>query len=240
VPVKVFFGILDAEKRPDDGEEAEPVEEEVAGHAEDGHGVSAQRWAKDARGVELRGVEGDGVGEVFALHELWHEGLVAGRVHGHRHARAEGYCGDSPHRNVLEECQAGEQERQQHHDGLRDEEQAALVDAVCDHSAEEGYEEERNLPGEADDAEPERGVGERDHQPALGDILHPGADVRGEVPCPEEAEIWVAQGADDLRQLSYFRFWKGLNDSRGLVGRGGEVLFVELGAGRQGELRKLV
>ena len=152
VTVEIFFGVLDADEAPRDGEEAEAVEEEVAGHAEEGHGVSAQGGAEDARGVELRGVERDGVGEVFALDELGHEGLVAGRVHGHRYAVAEGDGGDSPDGDVVKECEARENECQHHHDGLGDEEQAALVDAVCDDSAEKGYEKERDLSGEADDA----------------------------------------------------------------------------------------
>ncbi len=54
---------------------------------------------------------------------------------------------------------------------------------------------------EADHAQPECGVGELQHEPALGDVLHPGADVGEEVAGPEEAEVTMAQGAGDARNL---------------------------------------
>ena len=101
---------------------------------------------------------------------------------------------------TLKEGEARKNEGQQHHDGLRDQQQAALVDAVGNDSAKEREEQERDRSGEPDNAQPEGGVGEGENQPALGHVLHPGADVGEEIAAPEEAEIGVAQGADDLRQ----------------------------------------
>ena len=60
-------------------------------------------------------------------------------------------------------------------------------------------------PAEADNAQPEGGVGQRKHQPALGHVLHPGADVGEEVAAPEEAEVGIAKGADDLREAAVSR-----------------------------------
>jgi hypothetical protein len=90
------------------------------------------------------------------------------------------------------------------------------------------------LPGESDDAEPEGGVGEGEDEPAAGNVLHPAADVGGEIAGPEEAEVGIAQSADDLRQLGRFRFER-LDDRRGFIGRSREVLLVEFGAIGQGE-----
>ena len=74
-----------------------------------------------------------------------------------------------------------------------------------------------------------------EHQPTLRHVLHPRADVGGEVAGPEEAEIRITQSANRLRQLRRFRFWKSLYDGRGLVGRGGQVLFIQFGsAGQRG------
>ena len=40
------------------------------------------------------------------------------------------------------------------------------------------------------------------YQPALGDILHPGADVGEKVAGPEETEVAMAQGAGEARNLN--------------------------------------
>ena len=69
--------IADASERDEHGEEAESVEKEISGHAEDRHGKAAERWPEHARHIELRGVERDGVGEVFSRHKLRHQRLVA-------------------------------------------------------------------------------------------------------------------------------------------------------------------
>jgi hypothetical protein len=82
---------------------------------------------------------------------------------------------------------------------MRDEEHATLVDSIGDDTAEDGKDEERNGSGKADDAEPEGRIGEGEHEPALGYVLHPCADVGEEVAGPEEAEAGMAQGADHLR-----------------------------------------
>ena len=94
----LIFRILDAGEREEHGEEADAVQEEVAGDTHQGHGVPAEGGTEDARHVELRGVEGDGVGEVFAGHQARDQGLVAGRVHGHGHAVQEGDQPQPPRR----------------------------------------------------------------------------------------------------------------------------------------------
>jgi hypothetical protein len=67
----------------------------------------------------------------------------------------------------------------------------------------EGEEQKRNGAAEADNAEPESGVvGEREDEPALGHILHPGADVGEKIAAPEEAEVGIAEGPCDLRKAA--------------------------------------
>ena len=83
-------------------------------------------------------------------------------------------------------------------------------DAIGNHAADESKEQDRDGRGKAHHAQPECGVGELQHQPALGDVLHPGADVGEEVAGPEEAEVAMAQGAGDAWNLK----------ERGLVGIG--------------------
>src|SRR6478752_2774883 len=45
-------------------------------------------------------------------------------------------------------------------------------------------------------------IGELQHQPALGDVLHPGADVGEEIAGPEEAEVTMAESASKARNLN--------------------------------------
>ena len=118
------FRVVDLEECSEDGEEADAVEEEVAGDAEGGHGISAEGGTEDAGEVELGGVEGDGVGEVFTGYEAGNEGLVAGGVHGLCYAVEEGDEGDFPDVyegvavGAFEPGEQGESEGEQHHGGL--------------------------------------------------------------------------------------------------------------------------
>ena len=102
------------------------------------------------------------------------------------------HCSDSPNCNAVEEGEPGEDEGQHHHHRLCNEQQAALVDAIGNHSTKQRDEEEWNLSREANDAKPESGAGESEDEPATGYVLHPAADVGGEIAHPEEAEVGVA------------------------------------------------
>src|ERR1041385_1158425 len=72
--------VSDADKGDQHGEKAESVEEEISGHADERHGKAAQSWSEHARHVELRGVERDGVGEVFSRHKSRHQRLIGWRI----------------------------------------------------------------------------------------------------------------------------------------------------------------
>ena len=76
---------------------------------------------------------------------------------------------------------------------IRHHEQLALIYVVSNYAADESKEQDRKRRGKADHAEPESRVGKLQHQPALGDVLHPGADVREEVAGPEEPEVAMAR-----------------------------------------------
>ncbi len=80
----------------------------------------------------MAGVESNGVGQVFALDQPRHQSLVAGLVHGHGRSIEEGDQGNFPHRNDLGPGQGGKKKGQDHHDGLGNKQQPALVDPVSD------------------------------------------------------------------------------------------------------------
>ena len=65
-------------------------------------------------------------------------------------------------------------------------------------AAERAEGEDGDLGAEPGGAEQQFGVGEAVDQPALGHILHPGADQGDDLPGEEEAEIAVAQGAEGM------------------------------------------
>ena len=51
-------------------------------------------------------------------------------------------------------------------------------------------------------SQPESRVSELKHEPALGDSLHPGADIGEEVAGPKEAEVTMAQSAGEARNFN--------------------------------------
>ena len=81
-----------------------------------------------------------------------------------------------------------------HLDVLRAEQQPAPIVAIGDHAADQREQQDRQLAQEIIEPEEERGLGEVEDEPALRDLLHPGADGRGEGPEPQDAEIAVAKG----------------------------------------------
>ena len=67
--------------------------------------------------------------------------------------------------------------------------------AVADRAAEEREEQDRTELERADEPQPERGVGQLEHEPRLADALHPRADQGDELPAPEQPEVAMTEGA---------------------------------------------
>ena len=67
-------------------------------------------------------------------------------------------------------------------------------------AADQREEQDRQLAEEVVEPEVERRVGEVEDQPALRDLLHPGADRRGEGAEPQHAEIAVSEGGERALQ----------------------------------------
>jgi hypothetical protein len=62
---------------------------------------------------------------------------------------------------------------------LRREQRTPAIASVGEHAARKREEDDRQLLQERIEAEEERRVGQRQHQPVLRHDLHPGADARG-------------------------------------------------------------
>src|SRR5579859_7724540 len=106
------------------------------------------------------------------------------------------------HVDDFEIRQRGHDESEDHHGGLRDHKHFAPVYVVSNYAADERKQQNGKRCGKADYAKPESGVGKLKHQPALGDVLHPGADVGEEIASPEEPEIAMAKSAGEARNLN--------------------------------------
>ena len=91
---------------------------------------------------------------------------------------------------------AASSERHGHLHDLRRQHHVPAIAAIGDDAADQREEQDRRFADEAVEAEIKRrrGAGERDDQPRLRHLLHPGADARGERAEPKQPEIAVGQG----------------------------------------------
>ena len=91
--------------------------------------------------------------------------------------------------------EGGQREGRAHLHALRDQQHRPAIAAVGDHAADEREEQDRQLAEERVEAEVERRVRQREHEPALGDLLHPRADAGREGADPQHAEVAVGERA---------------------------------------------
>ena len=105
------------------------------------------------------------------------ERLPGGVVEDGDQAEDEGDQVDVPDLHMAAEGEHGEGEAGQAHGGLGEQQQLALGEAVGDDAAVEPEEQHRQELQRGGDADRGGGAGEAEHQPVLGDALHPGAGV---------------------------------------------------------------
>ena len=103
-----------------------------------------------------------------------------------------------PNLEHAREGQRGQRERQHHGQGLREEHQAVALDPVNQCSREGRDEQTGNLPGEGDDAQPDRRPGQAINEPGNRHLLHPGAEDRNPLPEEIEAEVAMSQARNEV------------------------------------------
>ena len=185
-----------AKNRGDHEQERDAVEAEAHHHPDGGEGRAGHHRADDAGEIELDGVEGDGVGQVFLADEGGNQGLIRRPAEGLRTARDTRQRQDVPDLHDVEEDQRGQDERRRHLHDLRDQHHVAPIAAIGDDAANEREQQDRQLAEKAVEAEKERRAraGEGDDQPGLRHFLHPRADARREGAGPEQPEVAVGEG----------------------------------------------
>ena len=146
--------------------------------ADGGEQDPGDRRTDQAAELEDRGVHADRVPQVARAHELVDEDLAGRLVQHGDQAQDQGDHVDVPDLDPLAERQHGEDRRQHRGHGLAQHEDLPLREAVRHHAgprAEEQRGKELQRHGDADGGD---GTGELEHQPVLGDPLHPERDRR--------------------------------------------------------------
>ncbi len=159
------------------GDEGQPVEQERPAAAEGGDQHTGDGGPDQPGGLEVGGVEADGVAQLVRADHLGDEGLPGRVVEDGDQAEDEGDQVDVPDLHMAAQREHGEGEAGEAHRGLGDQQQRALGEAVGDDAAVEPEEQHRQELQRGGDADGGGGAGEAEHQPVLGDALHPGTGV---------------------------------------------------------------
>ncbi len=152
-----------------------------------------------AREIELNRVERDRVGQVLFRNERRNQRLIGRPAERLRDAGDERERQDQPDADGAGEDERRQREGRRHLHALRHEQQMAAVAAIGDDAADEREEQDRDLADERIEAEEKGrgGAGERDDEPGLRDLLHPGADAGDERAEPEQAKVAIGQRRRD-------------------------------------------
>ena len=177
-------------ERADDGDVADRVDQEAPALAHRRDHDAGDGGSRDARAVDHRRVQRDRVEQVLAAADhLDHERLPRRDVERVRDAEQRSQDEEMPHLDGAGERDCREDERENHHGGLRADEDAPPIRAIRHDAAERRQQKDRNLARESDQAEKRRGAREPVDQPRLRDGLHPGADEGDELAREEETII---------------------------------------------------
>jgi len=147
------------------------------------------RRADQAAELENRGVHADGIAQVGRPHEFIDKNLP-GRLVQHRdQAQGQGKRVHVPDLDALRECQGSKTRGQDRGRPLAQHQNSPFGEAVRHHAAprsekQRGQELQRHRDADGGD-----GAGELEHQPVLGNALHPQRYHRYEVSGREDAEV---------------------------------------------------
>jgi D-alanyl-D-alanine carboxypeptidase len=174
----------DEEHAGDHGEVAHGVDAEVAGDPERRDRHPGDRGPDDARQVERRRAQRDGIDEILARHQLRDERLP------HRHldgVHETGHQREQVHVPDLDHAGQGEHEEGRglrHRDAVDRDERATLVDAVGEDPTQRREEHRRPEHEGHDEAQLERRATQLEHEPRQRHRLHPRADQASDLPEP--------------------------------------------------------
>ena len=182
----------DGQKRGEDRQEAQPVDEEAPPFADPVDQQTADGRPHHPRRMEHGRIERDGIHQVRLADQVAQERLAHGDVecvhttdgHGHRQQVADAHG--------AAQGQSGQGEGQHHLCALRGQKGTPPIAAVGHQSAHRGR-RKRETRWRIQSFQQRRRARQPVDEPELRRGLHPGPEQGGELPCEEDAEIAVPE-----------------------------------------------
>jgi hypothetical protein len=196
---------LHQQQSDDHGDVADGIGGKAPAFSDSCHQNSGYGWTDDARAVEHRGIQRDGVHQIFFADHVDEEGLAAGDIEGVHHSEEGREHEDMPYLDASGQRERSQNSREDHGSGLSGDDEPLAIDAVGGDSSQGSDDENGKLTGEADASQQERRVRHSIDEPCLGHGLHPGADQGDELSAEKELKVAVAQGAQGCDP---FRLWR--------------------------------
>ena len=184
------------QQAPDDRDVAHAVDQEAVAFAHGGHHRAGNRRAHQARGVEVRRVERDGVAEIGAVVDHAHdEGLAGGDLDRADDALEQRQADDPLDVDVPAQRERRHGQRLHHRQPLGRDQHLAAIPAIEPHPGDGRQHERGRHAGEAHQAEQELRIRQAVDQPRRGQPRHPRADERDALADEEQTVVARAERA---------------------------------------------
>jgi hypothetical protein len=186
-------GQANHEESAQHGQEAGRIEEEAPRDAKSGDDDGRDGGPDDASEVEAARIQGDGVGQVVASHQVDEHRLARRNLERGDQATHEGEPQQRPDRDAMGDCHGPEHRRLDEEADLGDADEAQLVRPVDQRAGGHREEDDGDRRRGGDEPHEEGAVGELERQPSLRHHLHPRPDQRQRLADEEDAKVSVAQ-----------------------------------------------
>lgn len=159
---------------------------------------AGDRRADGTGNVDQHRIEADGVAQVRGADDLKDEGLSRGILEATDQAEQECERVDLPKFHGMRHREDAEAEGKDPHRRLQDDHEFALVDAVGDDAPVGSEDQDGKCLQRGDDAQGNARSGQLEHEPGLGNALHPGADERNRLTAEIKSVVRIAQRCERL------------------------------------------
>ena len=184
---------------------AAAIQGEIARQTSHGRHCASQRRTRDRGRIERQGLQRNGVNQVFRWRQQRQQRGARRLIEAQQCAGSESEHDHHPQPNRAGRRQSRQREGRQHQQRLCAEQKPPLVVPVGECPAEGSEEEEGG--GLRERHRPQRHSrvsGDPQHQQALGDNLHPGAQRRSQHADPQNAVVPVAKGPKRPESLAAY------------------------------------
>ena len=157
------------------------------------HQYAPHRRPYNARPIEHRRVQRNGVHQVLFADHLHQERLPSGQVESIHHAQQSRQHKHMRDLDAMAQHQGRKHQREQHGRRLRGKDDAAAIVTVGNDSTDGREQKYRDLPRKPNRSQQQPRSGHPVNQPRLRHALHPRAGQRNQLSGKEELKIAVAQ-----------------------------------------------